>query len=294
MSIKTSKILIPIDFSNQSMYALNQACSLAQTKNSKVYILSVIEEQNKISSLFLDDQTDILQNKVKSKLNQICEEMQFKYKIDIEVMVSKGKVYNQIIDVSKMISTDLIVMGTTGSPKEGFKRFIGSNAERVVRLAQCPVITIKGQNLRKGCQNIILPLDLEKETREKITYAIEYARYWDATIRLVSVLIDDNQHNKNVLIKNINQAERFIKDAGVSCSAELVAGDKKITLGDFVFNYANENNGDLIMIMTKKEELSLSQNISVTARYIINNSEIPVMSIRPKKQNYANKSSVSF
>ena len=209
-------------------------------------------------------------------------------------MVSKGKVYNQIIDVSKMISTDLIVMGTTGSPKEGFKRFIGSNAERVVRLAQCPVITIKGQNLRNGCQNIILPLDLEKETREKITYAIEYARYWDATIRLVSVLLDDNQHNKNVLIKNINQAERFIKDAGVSCSAELVSGDKKVTLGDFVFNYAKENDGDLIMIMTKKEELSLSQNISVTARYIINNSEIPVMSIRPKKQNYANKSSVSF
>ena len=294
MSIKTSKILIPIDFSNQSMYALNQACSLAQTKNSKVYILSVIEEQNKISSLFLDDQTDILQNKVKSKLNQICEEIQSKYKIDIEVMVSKGKVYNQIIDVSKMISTDLIVMGTTGSPKEGFKRFIGSNAERVVRLAQCPVITIKGQNLRNGCQNIILPLDLEKETREKITYAIEYARYWDATIRLVSVLLDDNQHNKNVLIKNINQSERFIKDAGVSCSAELVSGDKKVTLGDFVFNYAKENDGDLIMIMTKKEELSLSQNISVTARYIINNSEIPVMSIRPKKQNYANKSSVSF
>jgi len=294
MSIKTSKILIPIDFSNQSMYALNQACSLAQTKNSKVYILSVIEEQNKISSLFLDDQTDILQNKVKSKLNQICEEIQSKYKIDIEVMVSKGKVYNQIIDVSKMISTDLIVMGTTGSPKEGFKRFIGSNAERVVRLAQCPVITIKGQNLRNGCQNIILPLDLEKETREKITYAIEYARYWDATIRLVSVLLDDNQQNKNVLIKNINQAERFIKDAGVSCSAELVSGDKKVTLGDFVFNYAKENDGDLIMIMTKKEELSLSQNISVTARYIINNSEIPVMSIRPKKQNYANRSSVSF
>ena len=294
MSIKTSKILIPIDFSNQSMYALNQACNLAQTKNSKVYILSVIEEQNKISSLFLDDQTDILQNKVKSKLNQICEEIQSKYKIDIEVMVSKGKVYNQIIDVSKMISTDLIVMGTTGSPKEGFKRFIGSNAERVVRLAQCPVITIKGQNLRNGCQNIILPLDLEKETREKITYAIEYARYWDATIRLVSVLLDDNQHNQNILIKNINQAERFIKDAGVSCSAELVSGDKKVTLGDFVFNYAKENDGDLIMIMTKKEELSLSQNISVTARYIINNSEIPVMSIRPKKQNYANKSSISF
>ena len=294
MSIKTSKILIPIDFSNQSMYALSQACSLAQTKNAKIYILSVIEEQNKISSLFLDDQTDMLQNKVKSKLNQISIDIHSKYNVDIEVMVAKGKVYNQIIEVSKMISTDLIVMGTTGSPKEVFKKFIGSNAERVVRLAQCPVITIKGQNLRNGCQNIILPLDLEKETREKITYAIEYARYWHATVRLVSVLLDDNQQNKNVLIKNLNQAEKFIKDAGVSCTAELVTGNKKVTLGDFVFNYAEENDGDLIMIMTKKEELSLSKNISVTARYIINNSEIPVMSIRPKKQNYANKSSVSF
>ena len=294
MSIKTSKILIPIDFSDQSMYALSQACSLAQTKNSKIYMLSVIEEQNKISSLFLDDQTDMLQNKVKSKLNQISNDMYSKYNIDIEIMVAKGKVYNQIIEVSKMISTDLIVMGTTGSPKEGFTKFIGSNAERVVRLAQCPVITIKGKNLRNGCQNIILPLDLEKETREKITYAIEYARYWHATVRLVSVLLDDNQQNKNVLIKNLNQAEKFIKDAGISCTAELVTGNKKVTLGDFVFNYAKENDGDLVMIMTKKEELSLSQNISVTARYIINNSEIPVMSIRPKKQNYANTSSVSF
>ncbi len=294
MSIKTSKILIPIDFSNQSMYALSQACSLAQTKNAKIYVLSVIEEQNKISSLFLDDQTDMLQNKVKSKLNQISIDMHSKYNIHIEVMVAKGRVYNQIIEVSKMISTDLIVMGTTGSPKEGFKKFIGSNAERVVRLAQCPVITIKGQNLRNGCQNIILPLDLEKETREKITYSIEYARYWHATVRLVSVLLDDNQQNKNVLIKNLNQAEKFIRDAGISCTAELVTGNKKVTLGDFVFNYAKENDGDLIMIMTKKEELSLSQNISVTARYIINNSEIPVMSIRPKKQNYANASSLLF
>ena len=40
------------------------------------------------------------------------------------------------------------------------------------------------------------------------------------------------------------------------------------------------------MIMTKKEELSLSENISVTARYVINNSEIPVMSIRPIERDY--------
>ena len=48
------------------------------------------------------------------------------------------------------------------------------------------------------------------------------------------------------------------------------------------------------MIMTKKEELSLSTNISVTARYIINNSDIPVMSIRPKEQKYSTKPTTAF
>ncbi len=294
MSISTSKILIPIDFSNQSMLALKQACNLAKIKNSKIILLSVIEEQNIINSLFLDDQSDILQKKVNEKLNNVASEMKSIYDVEIETMVAKGKVYNQINEVAKMINTDLIVMGTNGHPKGTVKKFIGSNAERVVRLANCPVITIKGKVHRDGCKNIILPLDLQKETREKITYAIEYARYWNATIRLVSVVLDDSQHDKNVLIKNLNQAESFINNAKVMCSAELIHGKKKISLGNIVFDYAAKYDADLIMILTKKEELSFSENISVTARYIINNSNIPVMSIRPKKQSYITSSSTSF
>ena len=65
-------------------------------------------------------------------------------------------------------------------------------------------------------------------------------------------------------------------------------------LGDFVFEYEKKFDADLIMIMTKKEELSLSTNISVTARYIINNSDIPVMSIRPKEQKYLTKPTTAF
>ena len=44
--------------------------------------------------------------------------------------------------------------------------------------------------------NIILPLDLGKETKEKVTFAIEYARYWNSTIRIVSVYLKDNTNEK--------------------------------------------------------------------------------------------------
>ena len=164
MSESTSKILVPIGFSDQSIYALDQACNLAKIKNSKIVLLSVIEDLSVLQSLFIDDQSHELQKKVNNKLNDIAKEYSNKYNIYIETMVAKGKVYNQINEVAEMISADLIVMGTDGTPKGRVKRFIGSNAERVVRLSHCPVITLKGSKNQEGCDNIILPLDLGKET----------------------------------------------------------------------------------------------------------------------------------
>ena len=246
-----------------------------------------------IQSLFLDDKSDELKVKVKEKLSEIGLDYAKRYGVNVDTMVAKGKVYEQINEVAGIISADLIVMGTNGAD-EGIKRFIGSNAEKVVRLSKCPVITIKGKQHRDGCENIILPLDLEKQTKEKVTYALEYARYWDATVRIVSVVLRDNNEVRDKLSRNIKQVEQLIKDAGVRCTAELIEGEKKQTLGDFVFDYEKKFEADLIMIMTKKEELSLSNNISVTARYIINNSKIPVMSIRPKESKHITGPTIGF
>ena len=211
--MSASKILVPIGFSEQSMVALGQAFNLAKIKNSDVVLLSVIEEQSMIQSLFVDDKSNELKVKVKEKLDGIALEYREKYGIGVDTMVSKGKIYEEINQVSEMISADLIVKGTTGS-KGRSSKFIGSNAEKVVRLSQCPVITIKWRDHRDGCENIILPLDLEKETKEKVTYALEYSRYWNATIRVVSVVLRDNQEVREKLTKNINQVKNFIVQAG--------------------------------------------------------------------------------
>jgi len=292
INMSASKILVPIGFSEQSIIALGQAFNLAKIKNSDVILLSVIEGQSMIESLFLDDKSDELKAKVKSKLEDIASIYSSKYGVDVDTMVAKGRVYEEVNKVADMISADLIVMGTNGVNSKS--KFIGSNAEKVVRLSKCPVITIKGKSHRDGCENIILPLDLEKQTKEKVTYALEYARYWDATIRIVSVILRDNNDVRSKLIKNIKQVEQFILDAGVKCTSEIIEGEKKITLGDFVFDYEKKFDADMIMIMTKKEELTLSNNISVTARYIINNSDIPVMSIRPKEVKHITGPTTAF
>ena len=290
----TNKILVPVGFSEQSLAALKQACLIAKIKKSEVIILSVIEEQSKISGLLIDNPFEEIRNKVKDKLDEISEMHSSKFSVKVDSMVASGKIYEQIVEVSSMINANLIVMGTNGSPKGVIKKFIGSNAERVVRLSNIPVITIKENTSTENFDNIILPLDLGKETKEKVTFAIEYARYWNSTIRIVSVFLKDNTNEKNILLKNLNQVSNFISNAGIKCTSELIEGEKKQSLGDFVINYEKKFDSDLIIIMTKKEELALSNNLSVTARYIIHNSKIPVMSIKPKPRKFITSPTTAF
>ena len=294
MSVKSSKILVPIGFSDQSITALDQACSFAKLDNAKLFLLSVLEERSAMDSLFLDDNSHELKKMVHKKLEDLSEKFSKQYGLDIEIMVSQGKIYNKINEAAEMVDADLIIMGTDGSPKGIIKRFIGSNAERVVRISKCPVMTIKGDTIKGKCNNIILPLDTEKETKEKVTHALNYARKWGAKIHLVSVLLKENNSVRKKLEMNLNQVEKFVTNAGVSCTSSLVQGDRKQNLGDFIFDFQKKFEDDIFMIMTKKEELLLSKNISVTARYIINNYPIPVISIRPKEKKHLTGPTTAF
>ena len=283
MSIVSSKILIPTGFSNQSMIALGQAFNLAKIKKSEIVLLSVIEDPNMIESLFLDDKTHELQQKVNDKLAQLGEEYAEKYGVHVETMVAKGRVYEKIIDVAEMVNANLIVMGTNGTPKGVIKKVIGSNAERVVRLAHCPVITIKGKDHKDGCENIILPLDLEKQTKEKVTIAIEYARYWNASIRVVSVLLRDSEEEKQHLLRNLNQVADFITYAGLDCTSELIESAKGKGLTKSILDYEKKFESDLILIMTRQED-DFFNKLGTAAREIIYQSDIPVMSIKPHER----------
>ena len=60
---------------------------------------------------------------------------------------------------------------------------------KVVRSATCPVITIKGKSISNNCDIIALPLDLNKETREKVTNAIQFARLFNSEIVAFSISI---------------------------------------------------------------------------------------------------------
>ena len=66
-----------------------------------------------------------------------------------------------------------------------FKSFMGVNTlTKFIFSCPCPVITVRGTENREGCKNIILPFDLTPESREKVSFAVQLARYYKADIRI--------------------------------------------------------------------------------------------------------------
>ena len=278
---KPGIILVPIDYSDQSVVALEQALSLSKVFNSEIHVLNVVSEEFSLSKLFDDNDKVEFEKRASAKLVEFIKEKNAEYKVNLSYSQVHGKIYEQIVNSADILNTQFIVMGTAGSSSLK-KKFIGSNALRVVRESHKPVITIKGKHHRKGCQNIILPLDLTKETKEKVAKSVEFAKRFGSIIRVVSVLMTYDEFIVNRLTRQLDQVKKYIMEQGVDCTAEIVRDTKGGQgLAESIIDYSNKSKGDLIMIMTQQEEDFTDYFIGSAAQGIINGSDIPVLSIIP-------------
>ena len=278
---KPGAILVPIDYSEQSVIALEQAVSLSKVFVSKIHILNVVSEEFSLSKLFDDNDKIEFEKRAKTKLAEFVKEKGKDLGVELHPIQVHGKIYEQIVNTADIIDAQFIVMGTSGSTSLK-KKFIGSNALRVVRESHKPVITIKGKHHRKGCQNIVLPLDLTKETKEKVAKAVEFSKRFGAIIRVVSVLMTNDEFIVNRLTRQLDQVKKYVMEQGIDCTAEIVRDTKgKQTLAESIIDYANKCKGDLIMVMTQQEEDIIDYFIGSSAQGIINASDIPVLSIIP-------------
>jgi nucleotide-binding universal stress UspA family protein len=278
MLMKTNKILVPIDFSDQSLIALSQSYNLAKKIDAEIILLYVIEEVNPMIKRMYKELNGI-HDAVLSNLKNLAEEKSKATGLKIEVEITEGKIYSKITEFAKKLDITFIIMGTRGG--EGSK-FIGSNANKVVKTAPCPVITIKGKMHNQGCERIVLPLDLTKETRDKVNQAILFAKLFKAEILIVSILLTGKEDVVNKLKDQLIIVKQHIERESIQCTAEIVKILKsEESLSNAVIKYAEKNSADLIMIMTQQENEIKQLFIGSKAKEVIKNSEIPVLSIKP-------------
>lgn len=144
MNVK--KILFPTDFSEGSYNALPYAADMAKHYGAKLYLLHVIQDIAEATGWYvphvsLDElYRDMEKNAAKEIDRYGIEELRGIK--DIERIVVKGRPYEEILKFAGENKADLIVIGTHG--RKGLDRVIfGSTAEKVVRDAPCPVLSVR-------------------------------------------------------------------------------------------------------------------------------------------------------
>ncbi|MFI5220345.1 MAG: universal stress protein [Bacteroidia bacterium] len=279
-------ILVPVDFSDQSVIALHQSYNIARFTRSQILLVNVIDEDflKTLGNLFSDQSyEDPMRDSIQQKLDKLAGDIQKESGITVNTTICKGKIYEEIVQLARQVDAKFIIMGTHGAV--GLKkRFIGSNASRVIKEAHCPVITIKGHEHHRGCKKIVLPLDISKETKEKVDKTIQLAKYFNSEIYVISVIDTTDEFILNKLERQMSQVKALIQSNNVTAHTECIKGDD---ISGEIINYAEKIDADLIVIMTQQEIYWTEMFIGFAAQEIINNSNIPVLSIRPQFRSMA-------
>jgi nucleotide-binding universal stress UspA family protein len=128
-------------------------------------------------------------------------------------------------------------------------------------------------------KKIVMPLDITKETREKVPFVAEIAKAFNSEVHIVKITSSTNEGIHNKLKIYASQAKRFFDEHGVKYQSTLIVGDD---ITESTIEYAETVNADLIAIMTEQTTTLKNFLLGSYAYQMLNTSPIPVLSITPK------------
>jgi nucleotide-binding universal stress UspA family protein len=274
-------LLVPIDFSEQSLIALEQACSLSKTSRSTVTILNVVKTNSNYWTVFTESEQRELEKKIEQKVKATAREFEAKFDVEIGSIIRKGKVVDEIMNIADYLKPKLIIMGTT--PGNNISRkIIGSRALHIIQSSKYPVISIKGKQHSVGCNNILLPIDATKTTEEKVILAVSLANDYQAKVTIVTAVPNKYAYKTELIEKTINRIKNTIEDNGIVCDTKILfTGNDKDKMALSIIGHAHQCQADLIAIMTKRESSFTEFFLGSLAKNVIFSSDVPVLTINP-------------
>jgi nucleotide-binding universal stress UspA family protein len=275
-------ILIPVDFSDIAMHALDHAINVAKHFNNNLALLYVIEE-GLFSGLLgrNEKQEQLIKEAATTRMERLSIDIKTQHGIDCNIYVRSGKIYKLVTEMVDELKCDSVIMGSNGA--SGLGQIIGSNSSRTIMHSKVPVIVVKSAQTSNVYKNIVFPVDLTIESRQKVKWAIHLGKSYGSTIRLFSFKTNDELLDAKIE-GALHQMESMLQENGVSYTT-FIKEKLEGNFADETIKYAESIDADLLMIMTQTEDKDFKELVFGTyAQQIVNTSQrIPVMCINPNK-----------
>lgn len=276
------KILVPTDFSDVSNHALDLARQLAQRDNCQILLLNIIEHAsaatfNTMGVTDYDPMESLYMKKmiesVKNKMEGIRNSKDFKG-VDIKTKVTIGNPFVEITQDIVNTDTDIVIMGTQGT--EGAEElFVGSNAEKVIRYAQCPVITIKEKTNISDIKNIVFASDFKLPGEGIAVYIKEAQSIFKASLSLVII----NTPNSFTTTRNDFQIMKtFAEEKGLENYTMDIYNDFNEENG--IIDFSQDIKADMIALGTHGRTGIYHMLSGSIAEDVANHSDMPVWTFK--------------
>lgn len=273
------KIIIPVDFSKHSEYALETGAALAKQHNAELVVMHMLELSESIFSASSSDRNEETAFMLMVTNKEFEEFLDKPYLEDIVVtpMIKHHKVLKEVAEVASYEKADLIVMGSRGhSEHDGI--FTGSNTEKVVRYSDTPVLVVKSKPDSVNYGNIVLGCDFSEESVSAVKNALELLGELANKVTLLHV----NLPNLSFLSTDeIDQrVSDFLKASKFENEKPDIAYISDHSVEDGLLNYAKREGANALAIITHgRTGLSHFFGGSISED-LVNHSKLPVVTFK--------------
>ncbi len=279
MKNNNKHILVPIDFSDVSLHALEHAILLANKLLYNIRLINVKRKNADYSSLFtLNDFDEVLKSGITEQFENIIDTYKNVLHGEFDYKIRDGRIYTEICNQAKYADAEFIVMGTNGV--SGFEEmWSGSNAFRVASNSVCPVVTVRTIFSLQSIRKIVVPIDRSLESRQKVPFMAQMAKLFDAELHILAVRETNKKSVVNKLNGYINEIKQYLDRRNINCIYEEMYGHNNTQT---TIEYALMTDSDLIAIMTEQSQKTDSFWLGPYAQQMVNHSPIPVISFKPQ------------
>lgn len=264
----TKQILVPTDFTKVVDYAMDHAIKLARTIGAEVFLLHMITDS---------DEQEVTERRL---LAELARAKAIDGSVKVGTMVRKGRVYAGVAAAAEEIGAELVIMGTHGM--RGMQFITGSRALRVITSSKVPFIVVQERGLRaNGYHDIVVPMDLQRETRQKIGLVADIASYFSSKVHVL-VPKETDEFLQHKLQDNIAFAKKYFAERKIQMEATVAKADSNGFI-QAILDHAKAVDADLIAVMNMVgSNIFGALGTHHEETLITNEAMIPVMLLNPQ------------
>jgi nucleotide-binding universal stress UspA family protein len=256
--------IVPHDLTEVGNTAFDYALFLGTHVRTEIMLVHLVDNKSKIAA-------------AQQKLDQLSNARTISSNVEISTLVAAGDIFTDISKIATREHAQLIIMGTHGA--KGFQKLTGSHAMKVITSCDIPFIVVQKDTKHNEIKNVVVPIDLTKESLQIVSPAGDLARMFDATVHVIGEKQNDeglSQQTKNRVLLIRNKYD----EKGAKCDVNLLNSGGSYSKK--IIQYVKENNIQVIAIAYHSESL-MPQFDSFAQSLITNELNLPCMIIAAKQ-----------